>query len=172
MTRGNLDWRHGRLPRLPSHDYSSPAGCFLTITVFQRAALFGHCLRGSVRLNEFGLIVEEEWLRSQTLRSEVHLDVFVVMPDHFHGIVLFSPGNTNSVRTDACKDSARFYRPPRSLGSLVAGFKSSTTKRINIVRGMPGARVWQSNYHEQVIRSGKELAAIREYINNNPTRHG
>jgi hypothetical protein len=37
---------------------------------------------------------------------------------------------------------------------------------------MPGARVWQSNYHEHVIRSDKELAAIREYIINNPSRHG
>jgi len=61
------------------------------------------------------------------------------------------------------------YRPPRSLGSLVAGFKSAATKRINEIRGTLGVPVWQRNYYERVIRDDEELSRIRQYIVDNPT---
>jgi putative transposase len=61
-------------------------------------------------------------------------------------------------------------RPPRSLGSLMAGFKSATTRRINALRGSTGRAVWQSNYHEHVIRNERELAG-RTYIQNNPLKY-
>lgn len=59
-------------------------------------------------------------------------------------------------------------RPPKSLGSFVAGFKSAVTKRINEHRDAPGAPVWQRNYYEHIIRNDRALSAIREYIQNNP----
>jgi hypothetical protein len=43
---------------------------------------------------------------------------------------------------------------PRSLSSLVAGFKSAVTKHINRLRGVPETPVWQRNYYEHVIRLG------------------
>jgi REP element-mobilizing transposase RayT len=57
---------------------------------------------------------------------------------------------------------------PKSLGTLVAGFKSSATGRINAWCGTSGQTVWQRNYWEHVIRNEKELAYLREYIQNNP----
>jgi putative transposase len=56
----------------------------------------------------------------------------------------------------------------RSLGAFMAGFKSSTTKQINIIRATPGIPVWQRNYYEHVIRTDDELNKTREYIINNP----
>jgi hypothetical protein len=50
-----------------------------------------------VQLNQYGRILEEEWLRSQLLRREVALDAFVVMPDHFHGIVVLSGSDEGNV---------------------------------------------------------------------------
>jgi len=61
-------------------------------------------------------------------------------------------------------------RPPKSLGAFIAGFKSVVTKRINVVRGMPGVRVWQRNYYEHIVRDEAGLARIRAYIQNNPAR--
>ena len=52
----------------------------------------------------------------------------------------------------------------------MAGFKSVTAKRINQMRGTPGTKVWQRNYHEHVIRDEASLNAIRQYITDNPTR--
>ena len=59
---------------------------------------------------------------------------------------------------------------PGSIGAIMAGFKSVTAKRINQMRGMPGKKVWQRNYHEHVIRDDAALNAIREYIKANPAR--
>jgi hypothetical protein len=50
----------------------------------------------------------------------------------------------------------------------MAGFKSSTTKQINIMRTNPGKLIWQRNYYEHVIRTDDELNKTREYIINNP----
>lgn len=38
-------------------------------------------------LNECGAIVQEEWHNTAKIRSYVVLDEFVVMPNHFHGII-------------------------------------------------------------------------------------
>jgi REP-associated tyrosine transposase len=98
------------------------------------------------------------------IRAEILLDQFVIMPDHVHGIVVIS----DAKRTSVLSSKHLLGRAPRSLGSLVAGFKAAATKRINGLRCTPGAVVWQSNYHEHVIRNESELAAIRTYIRNNP----
>ncbi len=50
----------------------------------------------------------------------------------------------------------------------MAYFKYQTTKRINELRGTPGAPFWQRNYYERVIRDENELGHIRQYIENNP----
>jgi putative transposase len=167
-----IDWKHGRLPRLRWHDYSAAATYFVTMNVFRREPLFGSVRAESIVLTEFGSIAEEEWLRCKQLRLEIDLGPFVIMPDHLHGVVTIGPPVMTSRRitTQGSKPQRALYRPPRSLGALVAGFKSSTTRRINVLRRSPGATVWQRNYHEHVVRNDKELAAITEYIVGNPLR--
>jgi REP element-mobilizing transposase RayT len=58
----------------------------------------------------------------------------------------------------------------KSLSSMIVGFKSKTTRKINEIRKTPGAKLWQRNYYEHIIRSEKELNQIREYILNNPLK--
>jgi putative transposase len=143
------------------------------MNVSGRVPLFGSIRGQGVVLNEYGSIAEEGWLRCKDLRSEVDLGAFAIMPDHLHGIVMIAtPDVANSgPGSEGSKPQGRaLYRPSRSLGALVAGFKSSTTKRINLVRSAPGAAVWQRNYHEHVVRNDKELAAITQYILSNPLR--
>ena len=52
----------------------------------------------------------------------------------------------------------------------MAGYKSIVTKRVNKIRGTPGAPVWQRNYWEHIIRDDDDLFRIREYIHNNPVQ--
>ena len=59
---------------------------------------------------------------------------------------------------------------PRSLGAVVAGFKSASTRRINEWRRTPGEKVWLRNYWERVIRDDTERWHIQEYIRGNPAR--
>ena len=120
---------------------------------------------GEVELNELGRIAAEEWLKSARIRIEIELDAWVVMPNHVHGTVI--------ITDDRCKGD-RPVAPsgprPRSLGAMMAGFKSAATRRINTTRGTPGASVWQRNYYEHVIRNESALDRIRQYIADNPAR--
>lgn len=57
-----------------------------------------------------------------------------------------------------------------SVGAIVGSFKSATTKRINVLREMPGAAIWHRNYYEHVICDAKSLDRNRRYIVENPAR--
>ena len=151
--------------RLPRFDYTQQGAYFVTVCTDGRKLMFGDVINDEVKLNEVGRIAAEEWLKSVQIRTEITLDTWVVMPNHIHGIVMI---------TD---DRRRLDRPvapsgprPRSLGALMAGFKSAATKRINALRGTPGAAVWQRNYYEHIIRNEAALNRIRQYIADNPAR--
>ena len=120
-------------------------------------------------MNEYGRMVEEEWLRTGELRSEIQLDQLVVMPNHIHALLFIDNLGQRSGFLKA-HGRAPLRLQPRSLGAVVAGYKSSVTKRVNELRSAAGAPVWQRNYFERVVRNEDELARIREYIVSNPTR--
>ena len=67
----------------------------------------------------------------------------------------------------------RFGKPvSNSIPTIVRMFKSSTTKKINEMRGLPYSPVWQRNYYEHIIRNEGAMNKIREYIAGNPARWG
>lgn len=167
----NPDIHHRRSIRLPGYDYSLGGVYFLTLCTYQREALFGRIADGAMHLNDSGKIVQDEWLRTASIRPEVQLDTLVVMPNHLHAIVLFSPTTGRGVEGSVgAHGRAPLHRSPKSLGSLVAGFKASATKHVNQVRHNPGAPVWQRNYYERIIRNECELTRIRDYVAMNPSR--
>jgi hypothetical protein len=51
----------------------------------------------------------------------------------------------------------------------MAGFKSSVTKQINMIRNVQGIPVWQRNYYERIIRDDREMDRIHRYIESNPS---
>jgi putative transposase len=68
------------------------------------------------------------------------------------------------------ESQAPFRSPSGTLGAIVRGFKSASTKQINIYRNTPGIPVWQRNYYEHIIRNADAHNRIRAYIVNNPRR--
>jgi REP element-mobilizing transposase RayT len=58
----------------------------------------------------------------------------------------------------------------KTISSFIAGYKSTVTKQINILRNKSGFPVWQRNYYEHIIRGEEDLIRIREYIINNPAK--
>lgn len=78
-------------------------------------------------------------------------------------------GTTHVMHNVVNKKNGIAYRPPKSLPSFIAGVKSVITKRINVLRNTPGARVLQYRFHDHIIRDQNELFRIRQYIRNNPT---
>jgi REP element-mobilizing transposase RayT len=69
-----------------NYDYSQAGAYFVTVCTWQRDCLFGEIVNGEMLLNELGRVVEQEWEKTADLRSNVDLDVFAIMPNHFHAI--------------------------------------------------------------------------------------
>jgi REP element-mobilizing transposase RayT len=141
--------------RLSGYDYSQAGGYFVTICTRDRVCLFGQVCDDCVDLNPLGRVVEESWHWLGRQYEQVALDASVVMPNHFHGVMLLRQDEHDS-------------RKP--LGRLVGAFKTVSTKRMNELRRTPGATVWQRNYYEHVIRHETDLDRIRRYIVENPAR--
>ncbi len=159
--------RHRRSLRLPGYDYSQTNAYFVTICAAQKKLLFGNIKDGVMRLSMAGRIAAAEWLKTADLRPSVALDQFIVMPNHFHGILWIDAEHKGTAR---CAPTAQQFGQVvyGSLPAIIRAFKSATTKHINIFRQVPGAQVWQRGYYEHVIRNEKSLERIREYIENNP----
>ena len=139
----------------------------------RRVRLFGEITQEEMKLSRYGLIVKDEWLGTASIRAEVRLDAFVVMPNHLHAIVLFDIRRGRSADAGVGAHGHAplpLRRAPGTLGSLIAGYKSSVTKRVNELRGTPRAQVWQRNYYERVIRTESELQRAQDYIVGNPAR--
>ena len=165
------DFRRRRSIRLKNFDYSSAGAYFFTLCVQNRVCVLGHVIDGRMELNQAGSIVSSEWLRTADVRHNVHLDEFVVMPDHFHGIIILDriidgPGSLQECSHPTADRSFRLH--PDSLGSIIGQFKSIATKRIRLY-GQHNFQ-WQRNYFEHIIRNEREFTAIREYIINNPIK--
>jgi len=120
-----------------------------------------------MRLSEAGQIVVEEWLKTATLRPYLTLDEFVVMPNHFHGILWIDKSRKGTARR--APTFQQFGKPvAESLPTIIGAFKSAVARRINTSLGTPGISMWQRNYYEHIIRNEASLNRIREYIINNP----
>jgi putative transposase len=100
--------------------------------------------------------------------SHLSLDAWVVMPDHVHGILMIDQVGLTPDPSPDLPDTPPAGAPVGSLGAIIGAYKSTTTQRINRIRGTAGRQVWQRNYYEHIIRSGAELDAIRRYIHDNP----
>jgi len=169
-----------RSARAPFWDYSQEGQYFITICTVNRECLFGQIEKHKMILSPIGEIVMREWHKSFDIRLELICDSYIIMPNHLHGILRIENKIDNMVETHGCaslppspspsphKKSGIAYRSPRSISSFVAGFKSSATKYINQYRETPGSPVWQSRFHDHIIRNDAEYQRIRDYIENNP----
>jgi len=156
-------------------DYSGNGAYFLTINTAYRAHLFGRVQNKEMYLSEAGIIVQKEWDKSFEIRKELFCDAFVIMPDHLHCIVWIGKPVDSAVETHGRasplqnqQNHGAAYRPPKSISSFIAGFKSSATKKINEYRKTPGLPVWQTRFHDHIIRDIDEYYRIKQYILDNP----
>ena len=170
------DIHHRHSIRLRGYDYSTAGYYFVTFCVQGRECLFGEIVDSEVVLNNAGLMIENVWQKLPQRFPNVVLDSSVVMPNHFHGIIILQPpvgaplaapddrqnGNTNQgAASSAPTDN-------KTLGDVIRAFKSISAIGVNKIVGRSGQPLWQRNYHERIIRNEKELHQIQQYIHDNP----
>jgi len=121
-----------------------------------------------MELNEFGRLLDFTWHDLPNHSRNICLDLFVIMPNHFHGIIVIENDRTGLENT-AGLDRAGL-EPAPTLSGIVRQFKTFSSKRINQLSNNAGSPVWQRNYYERVIRNEQELDRARNYIVNNPMK--
>ena len=159
--------------RLPGYDYSSSGMYFLTLCTAGKTPLFGRILRGEMVENECGQIVRSYWEELPSRVEHIRADVFVVMPNHVHGVIAIFDNSVIKPSVGAIHElplQSTMARRQMLLPKIVGRFKMNSSKRINKLRNTPGSPVWQRNYYEHVIRNENALTRIQEYIQTNPLR--
>jgi putative transposase len=168
--------------RLNGWDYSSPGYYFVTICTHDRKQILSEIINGQVRLTPIGLIINEEWLRTGTIRENVALHEYVIMPNHLHGIIQIKPYGSTSDSVEIAVETSchgvstgntwenaqpdKCHWKPGVLGAIVGQFKIQVSKRARS-GGYHDFR-WQPRFHDHIIRDSGELYRIRHYIIGNP----
>ena len=137
---------HRRSIRLKGYDYSQAGAYFITICCKDMKCLFGKIENGEMIMNEFGQIAFDEWINLSERFANSELDVFQIMPNHMHGILVLTdtatipenPEIENNIPDigggldDAEKENdykinnhqAMPYPAPTTMGDMMGGYKS------------------------------------------------
>lgn len=189
----NPEIHHRRSVRLKGYDYSAVGAYFVTICVYGRECLFGKIVGGEMRLNQYGEIIRSVWEESPGHFPSIDTDTYVIMPNHFHGIIVVGDnvgagfprpiletrnqprcveaerGGENQIPGGEKGGETPPLRKP-TIGQVVGYFKYQSSKQVNMLRDNSGVPLWQRNYYERIIRSDAELNAARKYILENPLK--
>ena len=180
----NPQIHHRRSIRLKEYDYSRAGLYFITICCQDRNCRFGDITVGAsladaqhadtqfadarMILNEYGTIARDEWEKLPKRFPNVELDVFQVMPNHVHGIIVL-----NEPPTVWAGASWAGASPAPTVGHIIGAYKSLVAKAcLDICKSkneMLG-KLWQRNYYEHIIRSEPSYRTISDYIINNPAK--
>jgi len=94
---------HRHSIRLKGYDYTQAGGYYVTIVAQGRECFFGAIRNGEMELNDVGQMVVKWWDELPHKFPSVTADMFVVMPNHFHGILVIH--ETVGADLRVCPDS-------------------------------------------------------------------
>ena len=60
--------------------------------------------------------------------------------------------------------------PSPTMGNVVGWYKYQVTKQVNLLRNMPGEKLFQRSYYDHVIRNQQDYDEIWQYIENKPRK--
>ena len=181
--------------RLKGWDYSATGVYFVTLCTRDRKCFFGEVVNGETNLSPIGDIVAEEWQKTAAIRPNVELDVWIVMPNHLHGIIIINQPSVETFRRNVSTRNVSTRNvstrnastrnastrnvstrdvpmAPRlksgSLGAIIGQFKSACAKRV----WAAGFRdfAWQARFYDRIIRDETALHRARAYTADNPAK--
>jgi putative transposase len=183
---------HRRSIRLRSYNYSRAGRYFITICCQGHVCRFGAVESGKMILNDAGKMIEKWHLELPHKFNNIELGAYIIMPNHFHAIIINTvradlrvrPIGPNDTGENIIIDRGDHVGSPLSdspqpdgspLPRIVQWFKTMTTNEY--IRGVKNlgwkrfdGKLWQRDYYEHIIRDEKSFIAITKYINNNPSK--
>ena len=150
-------------PRLNKFDYSSCGAYFVTICTQNRRCVLSRVVgRGlapaetdGIEKTKYGEIAEKYLLLLETRFPFVKIDKYVIMPNHIH--IVFALSN-----------EAAGASPRPTIMDIICAYKSLTT--IECKKNGLSDKLFQSSFHEHIIRGREDYEEIIKYIHENPSR--
>ncbi|MEM9955663.1 MAG: transposase [Chloroflexota bacterium] len=143
-------------PRLEGYDYSRNGAYFVTICVQDRLHLFGTIVEQKMILNDAGVMIHHFLGEIPQKYASIEPDLFVVMPNHIHIILLKLSDDDGLSISDIIQWFKRI-----TTNEYIEGVKNKQWKRFS-------RRLWQQSFHDHIIRDEGSLNYIREYVLYNP----
>ena len=166
---------HRRSIRLKEYDYSQAGWYYITVCTEHRVWAFGEIVDDEFVPSSVGAIILQRWRDIPKHFSKVELDAYVLMHNHFHGIIILGdePLRNGPLRKGLINQTPTNHwpmmkEPSTTLGKIVRAFKARAAYAIHS-SGREDFR-WQRGFYEHVIRNDADLSRIRAYIQNNPLR--
>ena len=156
--RSPLPRRTAKVVHLADHDHRGGA-IFLTLCAASREPLFGWLTGDRFLPSRLGLLVRESWLNIPVLYPGSGLDVFCLMPDHFHAVLHARPASR--VANPVLRGTAAWRG---GIGTIVNQFKGAVTRAAAIEGIVTPGPLWQRGYFERVINDDEMLRNVRTYI--------
>ncbi len=150
-----------------------------------------------MELNEYGQIAYNEWLKLTERFSNFEMDVFQIMPNHMHSIIVLNDRLANK-QSDNIGQSPIQGQPTAigqsqipgeplipgqtpgiaptgnaTVGRIVGAYKSLVANaclEIFKIKNETMGKLWQRNYYEHIIRDKQAYHTISNYIINNPAK--
>jgi putative transposase len=104
----NPQVHHRRSIRLKGYDYTLPGAYFVTLVAWQRECLFGTIQDDESVLSQVGNTVAACW-RHLPAFFAIRLDEWVIMPNHFHGILLIEAQGKGEASASAARAVSQFH---------------------------------------------------------------
>ena len=144
--------------RLVNFDYSSQGAYFITICSHDRKCTFGTVVPGDafhspmVRLSALGEVIRRNLDMIHDIYPDVRIEKSVIMPNHVHLLIIVC-----GVRGSVAKLDKML------IPKVIQSFKASVTRQ------MPESKpIWQTRYHDHIIRDEQDFQRRWMYIDNNP----
>lgn len=127
-------------------------------------------------LNQSGTIAYNEWINLAGRFPNFELDVFQIMPNHMHGIIVLSDitvGATLAVAQEEDALNRVTARVAPTISEIVGAYKSIVSNaclQLFKSHDKTMGKLWQRNYYEHIIRDERAYNNISNYIINNPAK--
>ncbi len=152
--------------RLKDFNYSQAGYYFITISTKNNFNYLGEATESNIILNDYGKIAEKYWSYIPKYYKNVGIDVYTIMPNHIHGILIIEdePNNINS-KNDNSNKNIKYGK----ISIIINSYKNIVTKTIRNKNNELNFG-WHRSFYDHVLRDDKSLAKIREYIIQNPLK--
>ena len=154
-------------------DFNGSGTYFVTIVTKDRARCFGVLEKQKVKLSDAGKMVQQLWEQLPLQFPEVYLGEYIVMPDHFHGVLTIkNPKRCDMETAENTRGGVTGRFNPmlhKGLGTVIRWFKGRATFEL---RKQNPSFAWQRNFYAHIILNNGAFERISQYIRDNPMRHG